>query len=209
MVSKANKLHLENKASQIHNRLPASSKAALDSFVIFLNLYKHLVSLSQTNRTLCLFVCFCQFFRMHAPRLHSCIRGSNLSFPELAHLYLRQRRQTQCPHKAQNPNSAAQTTGQPDQRLSPKEALDCPAGVPRQPHRDPHPRRPCITTQALFNLPCPPEFDPGQALNPVPWRHFLPNQPETKHAPEVTVAARKETLIKVTTGTDQPALLSR
>lgn len=55
VVSEANKPHLENNASQIHNRLPASSKAALDSSVIFLNLYKHLVSLSQTNRTLFFF----------------------------------------------------------------------------------------------------------------------------------------------------------
>lgn len=93
-------------------------------------------------------------------------------------------------------------------------SLDCPARVPqhsriRQPYRDPHPRMSCITTQPLFTPLCPPESDLGQALNPVPWRHFLPNQPETKHAPELTVAFRKETVIKVTPGTDLPALLSR
>lgn len=37
-------------------------------------------------------------------------------------------------------------------------------------------------SQALLN---PPELDLGGALKPVSWRQLLPDQPETKHVPEL------------------------
>lgn len=43
-------------------------------------------------------------------------------------------------------------------------------------------------------VPQAPEWDLGWALNPVPWRQFLAHQPETKCAPELTLAYGNETL---------------